>query len=169
MATRLARRGVDAASVRELFRFVVREALGRPSSAAIGRLTEAATGTSLAGVRVAALLDGEVRSTTRSDAEGGFALDWLEAGKAYQIEVIDYSPGVGVSRRYETDLPDGTVTVPDGAPVAEDLLGLAIQADSTPLPANLSPGCTNCDLTQLAYTEVRRPIYPLDSDMSWAP
>jgi microcystin degradation protein MlrC len=33
----------------------------------------------------------------------------------------------------------------------------------------ISPGCTNCDLTQLAYTEVRRPIYPLDPDMFWVP
>ena len=33
----------------------------------------------------------------------------------------------------------------------------------------LSPGCTNCDLTQLEYTKVKRPIYPLDPDMSWMP
>ena len=31
----------------------------------------------------------------------------------------------------------------------------------------LSPGCTNCDLTQLEYERVKRPIYPLDSDTSW--
>jgi len=33
----------------------------------------------------------------------------------------------------------------------------------------LSPGCTNCDLTQLEYERVRRPIYPLDPDTSWEP
>ncbi|MHB0874454.1 MAG: M81 family metallopeptidase [Anaerolineae bacterium] len=31
----------------------------------------------------------------------------------------------------------------------------------------LSPGATNCDLTQLPYRRVRRPIYPLDPDMAW--
>jgi microcystin degradation protein MlrC len=33
----------------------------------------------------------------------------------------------------------------------------------------LSPGCTNCDLTQLQYDQVNRPMYPLDSDASWEP
>jgi len=33
----------------------------------------------------------------------------------------------------------------------------------------LSPGCTNCDLTQLEYEKVRRPMYPLDPDASWSP
>jgi microcystin degradation protein MlrC len=33
----------------------------------------------------------------------------------------------------------------------------------------LSPGATNCDLTQLPFRRVRRPIYPLDSDVSWPP
>lgn len=32
----------------------------------------------------------------------------------------------------------------------------------------LSPGATNCDLTKLEYRRVRRPIYPLDPEMSWA-
>ena len=31
----------------------------------------------------------------------------------------------------------------------------------------LSPGCTNCNLTQLEYERVKRPIYPLDPDTSW--
>jgi microcystin degradation protein MlrC len=33
----------------------------------------------------------------------------------------------------------------------------------------LSPGCTNCDLTQLQYDRIRRPVYPLDPDTSWEP
>lgn len=33
----------------------------------------------------------------------------------------------------------------------------------------LTPGPTNCDITQLAYHRVRRPIYPLNPDMTWAP
>lgn len=33
----------------------------------------------------------------------------------------------------------------------------------------LSPGPTNCDVTQLAYRRVKRPIYPLDPDATWTP
>ncbi len=33
----------------------------------------------------------------------------------------------------------------------------------------LSPGATNCDLTQMEFRRVRRPIYPLDPDASWKP
>jgi microcystin degradation protein MlrC len=33
----------------------------------------------------------------------------------------------------------------------------------------LSPGATNCDVSQLGYRRVRRPVYPLDPDMSWTP
>lgn len=33
----------------------------------------------------------------------------------------------------------------------------------------LSPGATNCVVSQLGYRRVRRPVYPLDPDMSWTP
>lgn len=33
----------------------------------------------------------------------------------------------------------------------------------------ISPGVTNCDVTQLNYRRVRRPIYPLDLDATWSP
>jgi microcystin degradation protein MlrC len=32
-----------------------------------------------------------------------------------------------------------------------------------------SPGATNCDLTQMEFHRVNRPIYPLDPDTTWAP
>jgi microcystin degradation protein MlrC len=32
-----------------------------------------------------------------------------------------------------------------------------------------SPGATNCDLTQMAFQRVNRPIYPLDPDTTWEP
>jgi microcystin degradation protein MlrC len=32
-----------------------------------------------------------------------------------------------------------------------------------------SPGATNCDVTQMEFRRVRRPIYPLDPDMTWRP
>ena len=31
----------------------------------------------------------------------------------------------------------------------------------------LSPGPTNCDVTQLPYRRVNRPIYPLDAGTTW--
>ena len=33
----------------------------------------------------------------------------------------------------------------------------------------LTPGATNCDLRQMTFERVQRPIYPLDPDMTWAP
>jgi len=33
----------------------------------------------------------------------------------------------------------------------------------------ISPGATNCDVTQMAFRRVRRPIYPLDPDATWSP
>ncbi len=32
-----------------------------------------------------------------------------------------------------------------------------------------TPGATNCDVTQMTFTRVTRPIYPLDPDMTWSP
>lgn len=33
----------------------------------------------------------------------------------------------------------------------------------------ITPGVTNCDVTQLAYRRVNRPMYPLDEDATWEP
>ncbi len=33
----------------------------------------------------------------------------------------------------------------------------------------LSPGATNCDVTQMSFERVQRPVYPLDPDMDWMP
>ena len=32
----------------------------------------------------------------------------------------------------------------------------------------LSPGPTNCDVTQLDYVRANRPLYPLDEDATWS-
>ena len=32
-----------------------------------------------------------------------------------------------------------------------------------------TPGATNCDLTQMEFRRLRRPCYPLDPEMTWAP
>jgi len=33
----------------------------------------------------------------------------------------------------------------------------------------LSPGATNCDVTQMEFRRVQRPMYPLDPDATWEP
>ena len=33
----------------------------------------------------------------------------------------------------------------------------------------LSPGATNCDVTQMEFTRLNRPMYPLDLDATWSP
>jgi microcystin degradation protein MlrC len=48
-------------------------------------------------------------------------------------------------------------------------LDAALEAISSRSILMLSPGPTNCDVTQLSYPRVRRPIYPLDPDTEWAP
>lgn len=32
-----------------------------------------------------------------------------------------------------------------------------------------SPGATNCDVTQMEFRRVNRPMYPLDTDAIWSP
>ena len=79
LATRLTHRGVYGASVRELFRFAVREALGRPSDALLGRLTSEG-GVPIAHRYILARQGGVVRSNTLTDRDGAFAIDWLKTG-----------------------------------------------------------------------------------------
>jgi microcystin degradation protein MlrC len=33
----------------------------------------------------------------------------------------------------------------------------------------ITPGATNCDLTQMEFRRLNRPIYPLDADATWSP
>jgi microcystin degradation protein MlrC len=33
----------------------------------------------------------------------------------------------------------------------------------------LTPGATNCDVTQMAFERVQRPVYPLDPEATWSP
>jgi uncharacterized repeat protein (TIGR01451 family) len=132
LANRLSRRGADAASVKDLFRFAVRDAYGRPSSAILGRIAAPVTGDPLAGLRVVALdLEGAAPVTASSaltDANGSYALDWLEGGHAYQVGIVDFNAVAG------------PVTAPPGA----DLYRFDLTA--TPAPGNgLAAGCANCD------------------------
>src|SRR6185295_1359144 len=69
-ATRLALRGENPASVKDLFRFAVRESLGRPASAIVGLVREAEGGLPLPGKEVLAVL----ASGTGGDEVKSFAL-----------------------------------------------------------------------------------------------
>jgi hypothetical protein len=123
VAERLHLRGRDHVSHHEALRFAVRRADGRPSSALAGRVVVAGTGEPLADGRVVAV-DGTPRSCAATDAEGRFAIDWLEAGVEYEIKMVDF------------DVRDGggnevAVTVPSSG---EDMHGLLLHA--TPSPGN---------------------------------
>ncbi len=136
LASRLSRRGTAAASVRDLFRFAVREAYGRPSSAILGRVTAPGTGIPLGGLRVVALelpgTAGVVASNALTDANGSYFLDWLEGGRTYEVGIVDWKTGAG------------PVAVPPGG----DVYRFDLAAE--PEPGNgLVPSCPNCDETGL--------------------
>jgi len=73
LATRLSRRGVPVESGREVFRFAVREAMGRPCAGVLGRLRASGDGMPLFGRKVLALQGGQVKSSATTDSEGSFA------------------------------------------------------------------------------------------------
>lgn len=91
LATRLARRGVDVASVRRLFRLAVREVLGKPTAAAVGRVVDEGTRRPVAKASVVAFEGEDPVSTAATDPDGAFALDWLENAHSYRVEVKDHA------------------------------------------------------------------------------
>jgi hypothetical protein len=126
-AARLALRGggVNAFSVRESFRFAAREALALATSAVVGQVREAPSGSPLSGKTVVALEEGLVKAFALTDPQGFYSLDWLQAGHTYQIRMIDFDPAV-------------TTTLP----AEGDLLGFDLHAAAG---ANgLVPACPNC-------------------------
>jgi hypothetical protein len=141
LARRLSYRGADASSVLRLFRFAVREALGRPSSAILGEARISGLGAALAGVPVLALEDGAVVASTVTDTQGAFALDWLAGGRTYELALGGYR-----------------ITSPRGAmlrlPEEGDLLALEVEAERA--PDDLAPDCAACDETGLP----ERPLEP---------
>ncbi|MBI4604115.1 MAG: FG-GAP repeat protein [Planctomycetes bacterium] len=100
IATRLGARGpVDVSSVREIFRFAVREALGRSAGAIAGRILEARgeDRVPLPEVRVTAWEERVVRSCAWTDADGFYLLDRLEGGRSYEVRVPGYRVVAGES------------------------------------------------------------------------
>lgn len=130
LATRLSRHGIPGASVRDLFRFAVREALGRPASAVLGCVSSASDGTPLAAAGVLALDDGIVVSSAMTDANGFYTLDFLE-GETYEVALAAY-------RIVSTRAGGTSVAVPERG----DVLFYDIHAE--PEPNGLMPACPNC-------------------------
>jgi hypothetical protein len=138
IATRLARRGAEKPeSVRDLFRFAVRQALGRPSAAVVGT-ARLPSWEPIPNSTVLALQGGAVRSYAVADPAGRFALDWLVAGASYQVTVIDHD----------------TVRPAVILPAEGDVLGLELEEG--PRDSGLVPACPNRDESNLPV----RPLLP---------
>jgi hypothetical protein len=139
IATRLTRRGGDGSSVLEQLRFAARIAWGRPSAAAVGRVVDASSLGPIAEARVVALSDRQVVSSATTDGLGTFALDWLEAGKDYRLEVSGMTGGLDV-RTPEAGAGGADLTV-------GDLLGLELRAAAG--GPEREERCTGCDASDL--------------------
>ncbi len=146
LADRLAPRGVHPASFRELFRFAVREALGRPSGAILGTVVSATTGQPITGKSIIAARLGpggvlEAHSSAMTDTDGAFAIDWLEPGKEYSLILQDHEAR--------------TLEDMEAVGVAGDLPALVLLA--TPKPTTLVPACPNCDESGLPVLPISPP------------
>ncbi len=131
LATRLARRGVDPSSVRELFRFAVREAYGRPGGAVAGTVRDGGTFAPLPGEVVLALKGGVVRSSAVTGPSGSYSLDWLEEGATYDLRVSGRSAS------------PASAAVPAGG----DALGVDLLLGAA--GSAYGPACPGCDETGL--------------------
>ena len=164
LATRLSRRGDPSASVLELCRFAVRDALGRPPSAVTGRLTFAGSGAPLLGATVVVRQGGVSVASGVSDSLGEFAVDWLEGGRTYELVVAGHAV-VGSA--------DGSASL--FMPALGDLhrFDLVVQ----PAARNAVPGCANCDERNLPTAPLTPPAHlfervsqrPLRVVNSWDP
>ncbi|MBN1460343.1 MAG: hypothetical protein JXA57_12465 [Armatimonadetes bacterium] len=134
IATRLAHRGADASSVRDLFRFALSEAEGRASSAITSTVKIASSLEPLSGVRVAAVDGAEAARCGSTDGEGAFAVGCLEAGEEYEIVVEGY-------RVVSVSGGGSTVTLP--AEAGEDLLALEVLVEAE--PGDFPADCLSCD------------------------
>jgi hypothetical protein len=92
LATRLMRRGVDACSVRDLFRFAYEEALLETTAAVLGKIT-LEDGRLLVGGIVYAEKDGNIASCGDTDARGTYAIERLRGGEDYTIRVSGHGGG----------------------------------------------------------------------------
>ncbi len=131
LATRLSHRGEFVPSVRNLLRFAVRQAYGRPSSAILGKLLEKDSRIPIVSRQLVAKDGQTVVTSAVTDREGSFVLDWLEGGKAYSLEAVGQDVGAQL------------YTVPAGGDVFNTILE-AESSGNAPIP-----GCPGCDSSGL--------------------
>ena len=152
LATRWNRRGDDATSMANLLALAIRIADGRATSAAVGRVRDSSTKTPITGATVMAVEAGIVKSYAITDGEGSFSIDWLEAGRSYDLVVEGYS------------VIDSNIDLPALVPVDasdpfgfdEDLLGLELAV--VPAEASgLAPACPNCNGEDLPQRSLELP------------
>ncbi len=96
IATRLSRRGRNAASVLQAFQQAVGEAIEKPSAAIVGRIVNTqADSQPIPNVLLYAVdtASGSVASCARSDSNGSFALEHLPGGKSCRIEAENFETG----------------------------------------------------------------------------
>jgi hypothetical protein len=127
-ATRLHRRGDDASSAKDLYRFLVRKTISPRHLAIVGRVVDSSTGAPLPGVVMVARTASTTVSSTFSDAGGHFSIDFLENFNSYDVRASGYtlSPsGDGIS------LP------------GQDVLNQQFELSGS--PTTYAPECPNCD------------------------
>ena len=144
-ATRYSRRGVQAASAREVFRRMARQALGLPNAAILGRALLAGTQVPVAGVDIVATEDDTVVSVARTDPDGSFALEGLAPGASYELALVNHTI-------VDSTTGSSAVTLPDES--TGDLLAfeLIAEASENELDATCEP-CTEDSLPE-------RPLFP---------
>ncbi len=168
LSTRLSHRGVNSYSVRKLFRFAVSEALGRPSSAIVGRVTLPGTREPVREAWVLARKSGRVEARAFTDSEGAFAIDGLAPGERYELAMVDH--------RVLAAGDDGNfVRTPTEEDKEEDKLDVEVVAE--PEVNGLSPECPGCDASGLSASPVLPPQaaftllaeFPVEIVSSWDP
>jgi microcystin degradation protein MlrC len=92
-----------------------------------------------------------------------------------------WDPGAGATAStVDAEAPGGGEETPGAGagvePLAYKIVALKRGYLTSPLEAisprsilAITPGVTNCDVTQLEYRRVNRPMYPLDQDAAWEP
>ncbi len=141
LAGRLSPRDDDVRSLIRLWRFAVREALGRPSAAITGMLREAESLNPIPDLTMAAVQGDSIRACTKTGAQGQFVLECLERGAAYRIEAEGRDLG-GIS-----------LTIPQG----DDLLGQVLDVPTGSGPFTPGDKCLPCDGGGLPRTTLRPP------------
>ena len=114
---RLRLRGAPATSALELLQFASRRALEIPNGAMTGRLVDA-EGAGVGGAMICAERGGDVLSSARTSADGGFILDWLHQLVGYRVVVVDHSIVDGDAEVFlagELDALDRLLVVEPGA------------------------------------------------------